>query len=224
MHRRLLSQPAMHGSAFPALPPAGAAGFATGSAPLSPPLSPSGSPALPAAKPVRARELSRALLGLLALGSAAALGSPSTGAGLRLVPSVVLVELPALALTAPALIAIHQFVRLEAAPEALAAALGRALIHAGRVAGALAIVVLFFAATTRLATPLLVCSLAAVGVFTSATACVELSAAERRAGSTVAPAFSLLLIGWLGLSWLIALRVGVDVAGWVLELGRGGLL
>jgi len=128
---------------------------------------------------------------------------------------------PALGLTAPALIAVHQFLRLGAAPEQLAAALGRALIHAGRVAGGLAVVVLFFAATTRLATPMLAVALAGVGVFTSATACVELTAVERRAARVVAPAFTLLLIGWLSLSWLVALRVGADVAMWV--LGYGGM-
>lgn len=186
--------------------------------PIHPPPIPIAAPTLP---PLRARDLSLALLGLLALGGAAALGSPEAGPGLRLLPSVLLVELPALALTAPALIAIHQFLNLSAAPEALAAALGRALIHAGRIAGALAIVVLFFAATTRLATPMLVLSLGGIGVFTSATACVELTAAERRAATVVVPRFTLLLIGWLGLSWLCALRIGVDVAAWV--LGFGGL-
>lgn len=177
----------------------------------------------PAPAPFRTRDLSLALLGLLALGGAAALGgSPAGGGvGLRLVPSVLLVQLPALGLTAPALIAIHQFLGLGAAPEQLASALGRALIHAGRVAGGLAVVVLFFAATTRLATPMLACSLAAVGVFTSATACMELSAAERRAARVVAPSFTLLLVAWLGLSWLVALRIGVNVAQWV--LGFGGL-
>jgi hypothetical protein len=206
----------MHGSALPVHPPPSAA--------ISPIVTAasSGVSSSPPA-PLRARDLSLALLGLLALGGAAALGGSGAGPGMRLIPSVILVELPALALTAPALIAIHQFLRLEAPPEALAAALGRALIHAGRVAGGLAVVVLFFAATTGLATPMLVCSLAAVGVFTSATACVELSAVERRAAGQVAPAFSLLLVGWLGLSWLVALRIGVDVAGWVLGFGRGGL-
>ena len=58
-------------------------------------------------------------------------------------------------------------------------------------------------------------------MFTSVTACVELSAAERRAGDVVGY-FPLLLIGWLALSWMIALRVGVDVGGWV--LGFGGRL
>jgi hypothetical protein len=167
---------------------------------------------------VHPRDLGLALLGLLALGTAAAFGGLSLRFGLRLIPSVVLVEVSALALTAPALIAVHQFLGLEARPEALAAALGRALIHAGRVAGGLAVVVLFFAATTPLAAGMLGFSLAAVGVFTCATACVELGNAERQAlaGRNPAPVFSLLLIGWVGLGWLIAVRVGVDVAGWVL--------
>jgi hypothetical protein len=177
--------------------------------------------------PLRGRDLSLALLGLLALGGAAALGLPASSAALRLTPSVVLVDLAALALTAPALIAVHQFLRLSAQPEQLAAALGRALIHGGRVAFGLAVVVLFFSATTDLALLLLIASLLAVGVFTSATACVELSAAERAAGhaggtrqtlavpSRIAPSFTLLLMGWLLLGWLIALRVGVDVGAWV---------
>src|SRR5690606_16300846 len=149
----------MHGTTISVHPPPSAAAYPIGStAPLSSP-----TPA-----PLRGQDLCVALLGLLALGGAAALGGSSAGPGLRLLPSVLLVELPALALTAPALIAVHQFLGLAAAPEQLAAALGRALIHAGRVAGGLAIVVLFFAATTRLATPMLVVSLAAVGVFSSA--------------------------------------------------------
>jgi hypothetical protein len=187
------------------------------------------SPLVHARPPLRARDLSLALLGLLALGGAAALGLPASSAALRLTPSVVLVDLAALALTAPALIAVHQFLRLSAQPEQLAAALGRALIHGGRVAFGLSVVVLFFSATTNLALLLLIASLLAVGVFTSATACVELTAAERAAGhaggtrqpSGVAPSFTLLLMGWLLLGWMIALRVGVDVGAWVLGLQGG---
>jgi hypothetical protein len=174
---------------------------------------------LPPRAPLRGRDLSLALLGLLALGGAAALGLPATSAALRLTPSVVLVDLAALALTAPALIAVHQFLRLSAQPEHLAAALGRALIHGGRVAFGLAVVVLFFSATTNLALVLLIASLLAVGVFTSATACVELTRAERAAGHGVRPGFTLLLLGWLLLGWMIALRVGVDVGAWVLDVG-----
>lgn len=170
-----------------------------------------------------ARELGGALLGLLALGGAAALGTAGGGSALRLAPSVLLVDLAALAMTAPALIVIHQFVRLAATPEALAAALGRALIHGGRVAGGLAVVMLFMAATTNLAVPLLLVSLLAVGVFTSATASIELGRAELEASrqDQLAPRFAVLVLAWLALSWIIALRVGVDVGAWVLGVPGG---
>lgn len=170
---------------------------------------------------MRGRDLALSLLGLLGLGAAAALGLPAGGSALRLTPSVVLVDLAALALTAPALIAMHQFLRLSASPEALAAGLGRALIHGGRVAAGLAVVVLFFSATTSLSVVALAASLLAVGVFTSATACVELTRAEQRARAhdDVAPSFFLLLFGWLALGWMIALRVSIDVGGWVIGGG-----
>ena len=189
----------------------------------APALSPAPAPApLPINRPpLRARDLSLALLGLLSLGAAAALGLPAGSAALRLTPSVVLVDLAALALTAPALIAVHQFLRLAAQPEQLAAALGRALIHGGRVAFGLSVVVLFFSATTNLALVLLIASLLAVGVFTSATACVELTAAERAAAHTTKPSFTLLLLSWIALGWMIALRVGLDVASWVLGFQGG---
>jgi hypothetical protein len=188
-------------------------------APPSPASAPA--PTTRAPEPLRARDLSLALLGLLALGGAAALGMPPGSAALRLAPSVILVDLAALALTAPALIAVHQFLRLAASPEALAAGLGRALIHGGRVAGGLAVVVLFFSATTNLALPMLLAALGAVGVFTTATAGVELTRAERAAARVIAPSFSLLVFAWMALSWIIALRVGVDVGAWVLGYSRG---
>lgn len=172
--------------------------------------------------PVRGRDLSLSLLGLLALGGAAALGSTAGPMALRLAPSVLLVDIAALALTAPALIAVHQFLRLSAKPEDLAAGLGRALVHGGRVAAGLSVIVLFFSATTNLAIPLLLASLLGVGVFSSATACVELTAAERK-GGVVVPYFPLLLLGWVALNWVIALRIGVDVGAWVLGI-EGGFL
>lgn len=166
---------------------------------------------------VRGRDLMTSLLGLVALGGAAALGAADGSMAARLVPSVVFVDLAALALTAPALIAVHQFMQLAAEPEALAGALGRALVHGGRVAGGMAIVVLFFAATTDLAVPTMVASLVAVGVFSCATACADLSRVERTATAdgVVAPMFRLILVAWVALGWIIALRVGVDVTQWV---------
>lgn len=178
--------------------------------------------ALAAPNPVRGRDLSLSLLGLLALGGAAALGSPAGPTALRLAPSVMLVDLAALALTAPALIAVHQFLRLSARPEDLAAGLGRALIHGGRVAAGLSVIVLFFSATTNLAIPLLLASLVGVGVFSTATACVELTWAERKGSAgPVVGYFPLLVLGWVALSWIIALRVGVDVGAWVLGVDGG---
>ncbi len=171
---------------------------------------------------LRGLDILTSLLGLVALGGAVALGSAQTETAARLVPSVVLIELGALALTAPALIALHQFMRLAAEPEALAGALGRALVHGGRVAAGLAVVALFFSATTNLWAVALLASLVGVGVFTSATACVQLQRVEadaRREQSLVSdPKFTLLVTGWLILSWIIALRVGVNVGTWVLGL------
>lgn len=195
---------------------------ALGPAPARGEASPSPTP--PAAREdLRGSDLALALLGLLSLGACASLGAIGAGgsAALRLAPSVLLVDLAALAMTAPALVAIHQYLRLSASPEALAAGLGRSLVHGGRVAAGLAVLELFFAATTELALPLLMLSLLAVGVFSSATACVELSAAERAASGEpeLPPRFGVLLLGWIALGWVIALRVGVDVAGWVLGGG-----
>ncbi|NVB41349.1 hypothetical protein G6O69_26160 [Pseudenhygromyxa sp. WMMC2535] len=176
------------------------------------------------AQRVDARSLVGGLLGFLALGAAAALGEPLLeGTSLRLVPSVLMVELSAMALTTPALIALHQFLDLEAPPEALAAACGRALVHGGRVAGGLTPLVLFYAATTSLGVFAMLVSLAAVGVFTTVTACVSLNRVELRATppaqpgreAMVAPRFTLLVLAWVALSWVIALRVGVDVGTWV---------
>ncbi|EDM77639.1 hypothetical protein PPSIR1_13840 [Plesiocystis pacifica SIR-1] len=179
-------------------------------------------------EPLRTRDLLGAIGGLVALGATAALGSSSGAAAARLVPSVLLVDLSALALTAPALIALHQYFRLAAEPEALASALGRALVHGGRIAGALSLVVLFFSATTELWLLLLVASLAAVGLFTTATAWTELRRAELAAlerhskveasSTTLLPRFQLLVNGWIALAWVIALRVGVNVAQWVVEV------
>ncbi|MCA9701653.1 MAG: hypothetical protein KC431_29300 [Myxococcales bacterium] len=193
---------------------------ATASPPLSPANTwPSATP-IPTTPDVRAPALLGALAGLLALGGAAALGVPELQAAPRMVPSVLLVEIASLVLSSPALIALHQFMGLAAGPEALAAALGRALIHGGRVAAGLAVLVLFFSATTSLGTLMVVLSLGAVGVFTTATAWAELERAELAASPSqvrrsVAPRFTLLLLGWVGLGWVIALRVGVDVARWV---------
>jgi hypothetical protein len=161
-----------------------------------------------------------ALAGLIGLGSAAALGAFDVSTGLRLIPSVLLVELGSLALTTPALLAMHQFLGLHASVEELVSALARALVRGGQIAAGLVVVVLSFAVTTDLAIPAHVAALLAVGVFTTVVGCVELVAAERRAipvfGGVDDPRFMLLLVGWAILGWLIALRIGLHVAQWVM--------
>ncbi|MFV8755317.1 hypothetical protein ACNOYE_32605 [Nannocystaceae bacterium ST9] len=170
--------------------------------------------------PLTPSSLVGAIAGLLGLGAAAGLGAFDAIAGLRMIPSVLLVELGSLALTTPALLALHQFLGLHADVEALASALARALVRGGQVAAGLIAVVLGFAVTTDLAIPALIAALFAVGVFTSVVGCVELSAVERRATPRPRfaddPRFTALLIGWVILSWLIALRIGVHVARWVM--------
>jgi hypothetical protein len=171
----------------------------------------------PPSLPLPPRALIGALGGLLGLGAAASLGALDWIAGARLIPSVLLVELGSLVLTTPALLAIHQFLGLHASVEELASALARALVRGGQVAAGLVPVVVGFALTTDLAIVALLGALLAVGVFTSVVGCAELGAVERRAsGLNDDPRFTLLLMGWMILSWAIALRIGVHVARWVM--------
>lgn len=189
------------------------------SPPASPPL------ALPrptSALPLPSRALLGSLLGLLGLGAAAMLGMLELGAPLRLVPSVLFVELGALALTTPALLAIHQFLGLHADVEALVGALAHALVRGGQVAAGLVVVVLAFAVTTELALVALLAALLAVGVFTNVVANRELARVEQlargHADGELEPRFTLLLLGWTLLGWAIALRLVLHVGRWVLGL------
>ncbi len=177
----------------------------------------------PPSLPLHPRALFGALAGLLGLGAAAALGAFDSIGALRLLPSVLLIEVGSLAMTAPTLLALHQFLGLRASVEDLAGALARALVRGGQVAAGLVVVVVGFAVTTDLAIPALLAALLAVGVFTTVVGCVELSAAERRAArrtpglhSGEDVRFTLLLIGWVISSWAIAGRLGVHVATWVM--------
>lgn len=190
--------------------------------------SPSASPplALPLpAPPLPSRALLGSLLGLLGLGAAAGLGMLELAAPLRVVPSVLFVELGALALTTPALLAIHQFLGLHADVEALVGALAHALVRGGQVAAGLVVVVLAFAVTTDLALVALLAALLAVGVFTNVVANRELARVEQHARRgrghaslerELEPRFTLLLLGWTLLGWAIALRLALHVGRWVL--------
>lgn len=192
--------------------------------------SPSASPplALPQpATPLPSRALLGSLLGLLGLGAAAGLGMLELAAPLRVVPSVLFVELGALALTTPALLAIHQFLGLHADVEALVGALAHALVRGGQVAAGLVVVVLAFAVTTDLALVALLAALLAVGVFTNVVANRELARVEQHArrglghahvDRELEPRFTLLLLGWTLLGWAIALRLALHVGRWVLGL------
>lgn len=192
--------------------------------------SPSASPplALPLpAPPLPSRALLGSLLGLLGLGAAAGLGMLELAAPLRVVPSVLFVELGALALTTPALLAIHQFLGLHADVEALVGALAHALVRGGQVAAGLVVVVLAFAVTTDLALVALLAALLAVGVFTNVVANRELARVEQYArrgrghahvDRELEPRFTLLLLGWTLLGWAIALRLALHVGRWVLGL------
>lgn len=196
------------------------------------PAPPPREPAAPRPEP-GARELVtgllRALAGLGLLGAAAGLGSVgevSHTAGwavtLRMVPATVLNIGGALLLASPALVALHQFLDLRARPEALAAALTRGLIAVGQLAAGLAPVVLFFSATTDLWLAAFLASMLALGAVGYVVCARELTQAERGNDeqAPVSPRFHALVHGWLLLTLLIALRLGVDLADFVLAVSR----
>ncbi len=176
---------------------------------LSPPLE-----AVPAVQ-----EALGALGGFAVLGLCAGLGAGDLATTARAVPSGLLVGTGALLLSGPALVVAHQFLRLEAPPEALVGALGRAFVQVGRLALGFSPFVLFFAATSGLAGWIYVLVLAGIGLLGLSLAGRDLVAAERGAG---APSLgrdarmALLTWTWAGLAGLVALRIGWDVAHFVL--------
>lgn len=161
-----------------------------------------------------------ALGGMALLGLATTLGS---GAVEVIAPGTVLLLaslLGATLLTAPALLALHQFLKLSARPEAMISALAHALVAGGRVAMGVAPVGLFFAATTSQWPLVLLAGFALCGVVTAMVAVGSLRAVEAAAGSPSAR-FGGLVLGWAGLTTLIALRIGFDVLKLVFEGGLG---
>ena len=94
----------------------------------------------------------RATSGFLLLGLVGTLTPHATPEHLlQTAPSGLLVHLGALALTGPTLLVAHPFLGLEASPDRLVVALGRAFARAGDLALGLVPFLLFFAATTQVA-------------------------------------------------------------------------
>lgn len=150
-----------------------------------------------------------ATMGLVAV--TAALGSASIDVVVAASSAVVAPILGALVLTAPALVAIHQFLGLDAAPQRLVIALARAFVTSGRVALGLVPVALFFAATSTLWPLVLAGAIATSGIAMAAVALVELRHMETTA-LVMPPRLALLLVGWCGLGVLIAIRIAFEVA------------
>lgn len=154
-----------------------------------------------------------AAMGLVA--AAAALGSADATVVARALPALAAPALGALVLTAPALLAVHQFLGLAAAPERLVAALAHAVVAAGRIALGLVPVVLFFAATSTLWPIALAAAVAVPGIAMACVAIMGLRDAET-AALLMPPRFALLLIGWASLALLVALRIAVSMADLVI--------
>jgi len=168
--------------------------------------------------PVGALRVLRASAGFLLLGAIGTLSPVATPRDLlHTAPSGLLVHLGALALTGPTLLVAHPFLGLEASPDRLVGALGRAFARAGDLALGLVPFLLFFAATTRLGTLLLAVLLGFVGITALVAAARDLVAAERAAPGASAVVgirvfrMRALAVAWSVLTLLAAARVGVEV-------------
>ena len=89
-------------------------------------------------------EVLQAAAGLALLGLAAGVGTGDLATAVRSVPALWGAVLAPLVFTAPALLVIHRFLRLQAEPEQLFRALVRGLAGSSRLAVGLAPIVLFF--------------------------------------------------------------------------------
>lgn len=151
---------------------------------------------------------------MAAAGAAAALGSGELDVAARASAMLMGPALGAMVLTAPALLAVHQFLGLHAPPERIVAALARALVAGGRVALGLVPVALFFAATSGLWALAMAGVVAVPAIVMAAVALVHLHGAEQ---SSAPPRsrFGLLVIGWATLTLAIGARLMLSVAGYV---------
>ncbi|MEZ4320432.1 MAG: hypothetical protein R3F61_23330 [Myxococcota bacterium] len=161
----------------------------------------------------------RAVIGFALLGLCAALGSGDAAGAARVLPSALVVDLGALVLTGPALLVGHQYLGLEAPVPALAGVLANVFCRAGTVALGLCPALLFFAATSGLASGLLVLALLGIAAMALSDAFNGLRAAELAVGEpgrerTFRDArMQVLVASWMVLTALVGLRLGFHLAG-----------
>ncbi len=161
----------------------------------------------------------QASAGFLLLGLAGAAGKGAAQAALLVPPLILgLAVLPGLIAT-PALIVLHQHRGLAASPSKLLQALTEAWMEAGRLAGGLASVVLFFALTSMMGTELMIYGLALAGWLGLNAARRRLRDVEHAAGGNVAR-FGTLLWSWTLLTTLIGARLTWIAVHWLQGLGR----
>jgi hypothetical protein len=160
----------------------------------------------------------QALVGLLALGLCAGLGSGSVEVALRAVPSALLVAVGTAVLTGPALLVVHPFVGLDASPAALISSVHRGFCVAGRVALGLSPVMLFLAATSgwwSLAYPALALLGGTLGLGTAAAELMRAEPADGAAAVLTRGKSAALALGWGVLAAMIGVRLSVQVASFV---------
>ncbi len=141
--------------------------------------------------------------GFAVLGVTAGVGVGGADDALRVAGVTLALALVPGLFTTPALIILHQSLRLETEPAALTAALLGALAEAGRLAGGLSVVVLFFALTSGLGRAAFVVALTWSGL-------TGLRAAGRRLRTVSglrSPFRGVVRSAWLLLTGLVGLRL-----------------
>ena len=157
--------------------------------------------------------------GFALLGLCAGFGAGDHLMAARSIPSGLGVGLGSLVLTAPALVVGHQLLRLQASPETLVETLVRGFSRSGVIALGLAPAALFFSATSRLGLVLLAVSVAGAGALGLLATMRDLLVAEGvevQVNPGRAAATWMLVLGWAGLTVLIAGRLAFDVGRFVL--------
>lgn len=157
------------------------------------------------------REVGLGLGGLLALGAAGAVGAH--GLAVHAFPGALWTSAGALVLTGPALLVVHQFLGLQAAPDRVIGSLAHALARGGALALGLVPFQLFFSVTTTRGPgflALLLCGIAGSGLLAATRGLVD---AELHAGATPMQRLHVrgLAAGWALLTLLVGLRLGWEV-------------